>query len=105
MKKLLSISIILAVSVAAVLSVFEEMEVLFDFQRLAQACGVFIGWSMAVVGIISVILSAAFTEGKERIYQGAFFTLLGISISTLSLTAFIAAIILVGWLDLRGRTF
>lgn len=59
---------------------------------------------MIVTGVFAMIFSAAFTEGKERIYQGAFCALIGIAISTFSLPAFIAAIALVAWMDFRGRS-
>lgn len=104
MKKLLLIALIFAVTASILISFSRDMGLSFRPMDLIQNGAVVFGWSMAAVGILALLLATAFTDGKQRIYQGAFCTLLGVAIASFSLPAFIAAIVVVAWLDYNGRS-
>jgi disulfide bond formation protein DsbB len=104
MKILLPIVVIFAITVPIALLILKSMGVYIDIGSTAQSVVACIGGAMIVVGILGMIISAAFTERKERIYQGAFCTLLGISIYTYNLAAFLSAIALVAWMDFKDRS-
>jgi len=71
----------------------------FDFPSIIQDVAFVIGVSALAVGVFKFVLSAFYTSDKREFYQATFCILLGFSAVSFSLWAFVAAVILVTWLD------
>ncbi|MDF3130800.1 hypothetical protein P0Y35_16435 [Kiritimatiellaeota bacterium B1221] len=104
MKKLFPLIVLTAILGPILLLLLSKTDLVgISAQEIATTSASLIGKSMIFVGMVIILLSAIMTDNKTKIYQGAFCTLLGIAISAHSLPAFIAAIILVVWMDYTGR--
>lgn len=104
MKKLLPIVLVLSIAVPVMLVLLRALRMNPDLSALAQNVGVAVGWSMIFVGLVAMTLGACLSEDKHKIYQGGFCVLLGAAISTFSLPALIAALVLAAWVDHKGRS-